>query len=76
MGDEVAHHRHAQPELACLAVVRGFADEIRMQKPDSKWSTINRRRYADLKARGLLAAPGLSEHLRAEAAMRHGRLGW
>ncbi|MBO0800207.1 MAG: YdeI/OmpD-associated family protein, partial [Blastocatellia bacterium] len=27
--------------------------------PDSKWSTINRRRYDDLKARGLLAAPGL-----------------
>ncbi|MDA1314838.1 MAG: YdeI/OmpD-associated family protein [Acidobacteria bacterium] len=29
------------------------------RKPDSKWSTINRRRYADLKTRGLLAAPGL-----------------
>jgi len=29
------------------------------RKPDSKWSTINRRRYADLKARGLLAPIGL-----------------
>jgi uncharacterized protein YdeI (YjbR/CyaY-like superfamily) len=29
------------------------------RKPDSKWSTINRRRYADLKSRGLLAEPGL-----------------
>lgn len=28
------------------------------RKPDSKWSTANRRRYADLEARGLLAAPG------------------
>ncbi len=29
------------------------------RKPDSRWSTVNRRRYAQLKARGLLAAPGL-----------------
>ncbi len=29
------------------------------RKPASRWSTINRRRYAQLKARGLLAAPGL-----------------
>jgi uncharacterized protein YdeI (YjbR/CyaY-like superfamily) len=29
------------------------------RKPDSAWSTINRRRYADLKARGLLEAAGL-----------------
>ena len=30
------------------------------RKADSKWSTINRRRYADLKARGLLETPGLA----------------
>ncbi|HEY7115513.1 MAG TPA: YdeI/OmpD-associated family protein [Tepidisphaeraceae bacterium] len=29
------------------------------RKADSRWSTINRRRYARLKARGLLEAPGL-----------------
>src|SRR6516165_8407037 len=29
------------------------------RKADSKWSTINRRRYAELEARGLLARPGL-----------------
>jgi uncharacterized protein YdeI (YjbR/CyaY-like superfamily) len=36
-----------------------YARKFTPRKPDSKWSTINRRRYADLKARGLLAAPGL-----------------
>jgi len=36
-----------------------YARKFTPRKADSKWSTINRRRYADLKARGLLAAPGL-----------------
>lgn len=36
-----------------------YARKFTPRKIDSKWSTINRRRYADLKARGLLAAPGL-----------------
>ena len=36
-----------------------YARKFTPRKPDSKWSTINRRRYADLDARGLLAAPGL-----------------
>lgn len=36
-----------------------YARKFTPRKPDSKWSAINRRRYADLKARGLLAAPGL-----------------
>lgn len=36
-----------------------YARKFTPRKPDSKWSTINRRRYADLKARGLLAEPGL-----------------
>jgi len=36
-----------------------YARKFTPRKPDSKWSTMNRRRYADLQARGLLAAPGL-----------------
>ena len=36
-----------------------YARKFTPRKTDSKWSTANRRRYADLKSRGLLAAPGL-----------------
>ena len=36
-----------------------YARKFTQRKAESKWSTINRRRYADLEARGLLAAPGL-----------------
>ena len=36
-----------------------YARKFTPRKVDSKWSSINRRRYADLKARGFLAAPGL-----------------
>ena len=36
-----------------------YARKFTPRQPESKWSTINRRRYADLKAHGLLAAPGL-----------------
>jgi uncharacterized protein YdeI (YjbR/CyaY-like superfamily) len=36
-----------------------YARKFTPRKPDSKWSTANRRRYADLTARGLLEAPGL-----------------
>jgi len=36
-----------------------YARKFTQRKADSKWSTINRRRYAELEARGLLAAPGL-----------------
>ena len=36
-----------------------YARKFTPRKPDSKWSTINRQRYDDLKARGLLAAAGL-----------------
>lgn len=35
-----------------------YARKFTPRKPDSKWSAINRRRYADLESRGLLAAPG------------------
>lgn len=46
------------------SLVRRLDDECYARKftprnADSKWSTINRRRYADLEARGLLAPPGL-----------------
>jgi uncharacterized protein YdeI (YjbR/CyaY-like superfamily) len=36
-----------------------YARKFTPRKPNSRWSTINRQRYAGLKARGLLAAPGL-----------------
>jgi uncharacterized protein YdeI (YjbR/CyaY-like superfamily) len=36
-----------------------YARKFTPRKPDSAWSTINRRRYADLKSRGLLASAGL-----------------
>ena len=36
-----------------------YARKFTPRKPDSRWSTANRRRYADLAARGLLAEPGL-----------------
>lgn len=37
-----------------------YARKFTPRKADSKWSTANRLRYADLKSRGLLAAPGLN----------------
>ena len=36
-----------------------YARKFTPRKANSRWSTINRRRYADLESRGLLAAPGL-----------------
>jgi uncharacterized protein YdeI (YjbR/CyaY-like superfamily) len=36
-----------------------YARKFTRRKPDSRWSTINRRRYAELKAQGLLAPAGL-----------------
>jgi len=36
-----------------------YARKFTPRRPISKWSTINRRRYADLKACGLLTAQGL-----------------
>ncbi len=36
-----------------------YARKFTPRKPGSKWSTINRQRYADLKARGLLTKPGV-----------------
>lgn len=36
-----------------------YARKFTPRTADSKWSTINRERYADLRSRGLLEAPGL-----------------
>jgi uncharacterized protein YdeI (YjbR/CyaY-like superfamily) len=36
-----------------------YARKFTPRKADSRWSTINRRRYAELKAKGLLAPAGL-----------------
>ena len=36
-----------------------YARKFTPRRAGSKWSTSNRRRYADLKSRGVLAAPGL-----------------
>lgn len=36
-----------------------FARKFTPRKSNSRWSTSNRRRYAELKSQGLLAAPGL-----------------
>lgn len=36
-----------------------YARKFTPRKAESRWSTINRRRYTDLKSRGLLEAPGL-----------------
>jgi uncharacterized protein YdeI (YjbR/CyaY-like superfamily) len=38
---------------------RRYARKFTPRKPESRWSTLNRRRYADLDARGLLQPPGL-----------------
>ena len=35
-----------------------YARKFTPRKPDSRWSTLNRERYAKLKASGLLATPG------------------
>jgi uncharacterized protein YdeI (YjbR/CyaY-like superfamily) len=37
-----------------------YAVKFTPRKPDSRWSDINRRRYASLEKRGLLAPPGLA----------------
>lgn len=37
-----------------------YARKFTPRKPTSKWSDLNRKRWAELKAAGLLAAPGLA----------------
>src|SRR5687768_2371387 len=36
-----------------------YARKFTPRKPESKWSDVNRRRWAELEAAGLLAPPGL-----------------
>ena len=55
-----------------------YARKFTPRKPDSRWSTTNRRRYADLESRGLLAEAGFEaqadgpERRCPEAAARRG----
>ena len=66
-GDAGISYEDAIEEALCFGWVDSLVkklDEKRYlrkftpRKPDSRWSTINRRRYASLQKRGLLAAPG------------------
>ena len=47
-----------------------YAIKFTPRKPDSVWSAPNRRRYADLKKRGLLAAPGIARAPTGRTAKR------
>ena len=38
---------------------RRYARKFTPRQPDSKWSTLNRRRYEKMRAEGLLQKPGL-----------------
>jgi uncharacterized protein YdeI (YjbR/CyaY-like superfamily) len=67
-GEKTISYDDAVEEALCFgwvdSLVRRLDDEryarkFTPRKSDSRWSTINRQRYADMKARGLLAAPGL-----------------
>ena len=66
-GEESVSYDDAVEEALCFgwidSIVRRldadrYLRKFTPRKPDSRWSTINRQRYAQLKARGLLAAPG------------------
>jgi uncharacterized protein YdeI (YjbR/CyaY-like superfamily) len=48
-----------------------YAIKVTPRKPTSKWSDINRRRWNDLKAAGLLAAPGLAAAPTGNSYMPH-----
>jgi len=47
-----------------------YAIKFTPRKPNSVWSAPNRRRYADLQKRGLLAAPGVARAPTGRAAKR------
>lgn len=66
-GEESVSYDDAVEEALCFgwidSIVRRldadrYLRKFTPRKLDSRWSTINRLRYAQLKARGLLAAPG------------------
>ena len=67
-GVECLGYDEAVEEALCFgwidSIVRRLDDDRYARKftprtADSKWSTINRRRYLDLESRGLLASPGV-----------------
>jgi uncharacterized protein YdeI (YjbR/CyaY-like superfamily) len=66
--EECLSYDDAVEEALCFgwidSIVRRLDDDryvrkFTPRKPESRWSTINRQRYAKLEAGGLLAAPGL-----------------
>jgi uncharacterized protein YdeI (YjbR/CyaY-like superfamily) len=66
-GEECISYDDAVEEALCFgwidSIVRRLDDDryarkFTPRKPESRWSTSNRQRYAQLEARGLLAAPG------------------
>jgi uncharacterized protein YdeI (YjbR/CyaY-like superfamily) len=67
-GQKGIEYRDALEEALCFGWVDSlvkrldedrFARKFTPRKADSRWSTVNRKLYADLLARGLVAAPGL-----------------
>jgi uncharacterized protein YdeI (YjbR/CyaY-like superfamily) len=67
-GQKGIEYRDALEEALCFGWVDSlvkridderFARKFTPRKADGRWSTINRKLYADLLARGLVAAPGL-----------------
>ncbi len=68
-GVEWITHEEAVQEALCFGWIdsilrrlddRRYAQKFTPRKADSAWSSSNRRRYAELARRGLLAAPGLA----------------
>ena len=67
-GVEWIRYEEAVEEALCFGWIdsilrrlddRRYAQKFTPRKADSAWSSSNRRRYAELARRGLLAAPGL-----------------
>ena len=67
-GQKGIAYREALEEALCFGWVDSlvrrldddrFARKFTPRKANSRWSTINRKLYAELLARGLVAAPGL-----------------
>jgi len=68
-GVQAIPHEHVTREALCFGWIDSlvkrldedrYAVKLTPRKPTSKWSDINRRHYAELKAEGLLAAAGLA----------------
>jgi len=68
-GVESMPYEHVVREALCFgwidSLIKRLDDDryvikVTPRKPESKWSAINRRRWRELEAAGLLAAPGLA----------------